>query len=153
RQTPGVDCHAYRDPALQLPPHGAPLSLVEYRGGMFPRLEGRLLVSLHGYRPTGSRILALELDGKGTPVASSRPGYFVYANSGSSVRRLYGQGPAADGLVLTPGWSAIAGRRPAGAPVGLAVTADGAIWVAEDRNGAILRFARDRRGGSSSAAP
>jgi glucose/arabinose dehydrogenase len=145
RAVPGVDCHGEQDPALLLPPHGAPLSLVEYHGAMFPQLEGRLLVSLHGYRPTGSRILALALDAEGLPVTSARPGYYVYAASGRAVRQAYGPGPAADGLVLTPGWSAIPGRRPAGSPVGMAVSADGAIWVAEDRNGAILRLARDRR--------
>ena len=88
---------------------------------MFPDLQGRLLVSLHGYRPTGSRILAIALDAKGHPVAGQKP------------------------RDLTPGWGAVKGKRPAGAPVGMAVAADGAIWIADDRNGAILRFAKDRR--------
>lgn len=116
-----VACAPYRKPHLLLPPHGAPLDLVEYRGAMFPELQGRLLVSLHGYRPTGSRILAIELDAKGLPVAGQKP------------------------RDLTPGWAALRGKRPAGAPVGMAVAPDGAIWVADDRNGAILRFAKDRR--------
>lgn len=115
-----VACAPYRKPARLLPPHGAPLDLIEYRGAMFPELAGRLIVSLHGYRPTGSRLLAYELDAAGLPTAS-KP------------------------LDLTPGWRAVKGRRPAGAPVGLAVATDGAIWVADDRNGAILRLARDRR--------
>jgi glucose/arabinose dehydrogenase len=34
--------------------------------------------------------------------------------------------------------------RPTGAPVGLAVAPDGAIWVADDRNGTLLRIAADR---------
>jgi len=116
-----VACAPYRKPDLLLPPHGAPLDLVEYRGAMFPDLAGRLLVSLHGYRATGSRILAIELTDKGLP----RPG----------------QTPRD----LTPGWGAVKGQRPAGAPVGMAVASDGAIWVADDRNGAILRLAKDRR--------
>jgi len=33
---------------------------------------------------------------------------------------------------------------PLGAPLGLAVAEDGAIWVVEDRNATILRIARDR---------
>ena len=85
---------------------------------MFPELQGRLLVTLHGYRPTGSRILAIELDAKGLPKARQKP------------------------RDLTPGWRAVKGKRPDGAPVSLAVTPDGAIWVADDRNGAILRFAK-----------
>lgn len=145
RGVAGVDCGHFRDPVLLLPPHGAPLSLVEYRGAMFPELQGRLLVTLHGYRPTGSRILALALDAKGRPRVDPKAGYFVYAAGGGAVRRAYGAGPAQNAEVLTPGWSAAAGLRPAGAPVGLAVAPDGAIWVAEDRNGAILRIARDRR--------
>ena len=116
-----VACAPYRRPALNLPPHGAPLDLLEYRGEMFPELSGRLLVTLHGYRPTGSRVLAIALDDKGLPKAGQKP------------------------RDLTPGWGAVKGKRPAGAPVGLAVAADGAIWVADDRNGAILRLAKDRR--------
>jgi glucose/arabinose dehydrogenase len=36
------------------------------------------------------------------------------------------------------------GVRPAGAPVGLTIAKDGAIWVADDRNATILRIAVDR---------
>lgn len=112
-------CAAYRRPAVLMAPHGAPLHLIEYRGAMFPALQGRLIVSLHGYRATGSRLMAYALDDAGRPT-TAKP------------------------LDLTPGWRAVKGRRPSGAPVGMAVTPDGAIWVADDRNGAILRFAKDR---------
>lgn len=115
-----VSCAPFRKPARLMPAHAAPLDLVEYRGAMFPELGGRLLVSLHGYRPTGSRILAYALDKAGRPTAAAP-------------------------IDLTPGWRAVKGRRPSGAPVGLAVAPDGAIWVADDRNGAILRLARDRK--------
>lgn len=115
-----LSCAPYAKPQVLMPPHGAPLDLIEYRGAMFPELSGKLIVSLHGYRPTGSRLLAYALDASGVPTAA-KP------------------------LDLTPGWQAVKGRRPAGAPVGMAVAADGAIWVADDRNGAILRFARDRK--------
>ena len=30
-----------------------------------------------------------------------------------------------------------------GAPAGLAVASDGALWLADDRNGAIIRIARE----------
>jgi glucose/arabinose dehydrogenase len=46
--------------------------------------------------------------------------------------------------LLTPGWNNVEKRHPQGAPLGLAVAEDGAIWVAEDRNATILRIARDR---------
>lgn len=116
-----ISCAPYRKPDLLLPAHGAPLSLIEYSGAMFPGLSGRLIMSLHGYRAAGSRLLAYELTADGRPKPGAKP------------------------RDLTPGWRAIKGQRPSGAPVGLAVAADGAIWVADDRNGAILRFARDRR--------
>ncbi|WP_231733396.1 MULTISPECIES: sorbosone dehydrogenase family protein [unclassified Phenylobacterium] len=115
-----VSCAPFRKPGRLMPAHAAPLDLVEYRGAMFPELAGRLLVSLHGYRPTGSRILAYALDDAGRPTAAAP-------------------------IDLTPGWRAMKGRRPSGAPVGLSVAADGAIWIADDRNGAILRLARDRK--------
>lgn len=114
-----LSCASYVRPHLLLPPHAAPLSLVEYRGAMFPDLDGQLLMTLHGYQPTGSRLLAFALEADGTPKAGQK------------------------GRDLTPGWRTVKGKRPTGAPVGLAVTPDGAIWVADDRNGAILRFARE----------
>ena len=116
----GVGCAASVKPALLLAPHGAPLGLIEYDGAMFPELRGRLIMTLHGYRSTGSHLMAYPLDASGRPRAGDK------------------------GRDLTPGWRAVAGRRPSGSPVGLAVTPDGAIWVADDRNGAILRFARDQ---------
>ena len=116
----GVACAAFRKPALLLPPHAAPLTLIEYSGPMFPELTGRLVATFHGYRSTGSKLVAYELDAAGLPRAGDK------------------------GRVLTPGWRAVKGVRPDGAPVGLAVTPDGAIWIADDRNGAILRLARDR---------
>jgi glucose/arabinose dehydrogenase len=121
-----LDCSKYLAPARLLPAHAAPLSILEYEGAMFPQHKGWLLVTFHGYRSTGSHIVAVELDAQGRPKR---------------------RGGLKD---LTPGWRIMAGVRPSGSPVGLAVTADGAIWTADDRNGAILRFARDP---ASSAAP
>jgi glucose/arabinose dehydrogenase len=141
-------------PVLLLPPHGAPLSMIYYHGAMFPQLEGRLLVALHGFRATGSRIIAYPVDLSGTPLMSPRAGFAVYSRKGGApVRRRYRPGPAADGLIITPRWDAVAGVRPSGAPVGMAVAPDGALWVAEDRNGAILRFGRDTTRSDQGARP
>ena len=76
------------------------------------------------------------------PLVSSRAFYRLY--SGASVTSRPYPGPGQNGLMLTPGWNAVAGTRPMGAPVGLGVAPDGAIWVAEDKNGTILRIAADR---------
>jgi glucose/arabinose dehydrogenase len=141
-----LDCNgpARTRPVLLLPPHGAPLAMIYYHGVMFPQLEGRLLVSLHGYRATGSRIIAYDVDASGAPILSAKPAYAVYSRNGSPPSlHLFGQTPAAGGLIITPRWDAVKGLRPDGAPVGMVVTSDGAIWVADDRNGTILRFAKD----------
>ena len=137
-------CTFVKRPVVLLPPHGAPLDLVYYHGPMFPELEGKLLVTLHGYRATGSRILALDVEADGAPKAGDHASFEAYRRPGGSLRaRTPYRGPGPVALDLTPGWDALKGVRPAGSPVGLAIAADGAIWVAEDRNGAILRVARD----------
>lgn len=129
-------------PALLLPPHAAPLGMLVYQGGLLPQLQDRLLVSYHGYRATGARIVAFALDARGLPVATAGARYPAYG-AGGLVWKPH-PGPAAEPLILTPGWQAVAGKRPMGAPVGLAVAADGAVWVADDRNGTVVRVSVDR---------
>lgn len=132
---------AYTPPALLLPPHSAPLSALYYDGAMFPRLRGRLLIALHGYRDAGARLVAYAVDARGAPIPSRNARYAVYPRGG----RAYPAGaPAAEPLILTPGWNAIAGRRPMGTPVGMTVASDGSIWVAEDKNRTVIRFSVDR---------
>ena len=139
------DCIQYQRPVRLLPPHAAPLSMLYYDGAMFPRLKGWLLMSWHGYQPTGSRIAAFPVDGRGIPLLARHARYDAWAErQGDAVIQKDYSGPAPQTLLLTPGWNEIAGTRPKGAPVGLAVARDGAIWVAEDRNATILRIARDR---------
>jgi glucose/arabinose dehydrogenase len=141
-----VDCRsaAHEKPVALLPPHSAPLGALYYSGPMFPALEGKLLMSWHGYRPTGSRIVAFDVDAAGVPVPSPGARYPEYAG-GQVTLTAYRSGPAAEPKVLTPGWDLKPGVRPAGAPVGIAVAHDGAIWVADDRNATILRIAADRQ--------
>ena len=119
-KAPPVDCTsaAVQRPWLLLPPHAAPVAMAYARGPALPALNGRLLMTWRGFRPTGAKIAAFRTDGRGLPQPSP--------------------------LILTPGWTALKGVRPRGAPAGLTVAPDGAIWVADDKNGAILRIARDR---------
>ena len=142
-----MDCNssAYAKPVRLLPPHGAPLSMLYYDGAMFPQLRGKLLIALHGYRPAGSRIAAFTVDRRGIPLGVRNAHYDMYATpSGDEITSLPYPGPASEPLLLTPGWNNVDGLHPRGAPVGLAVAEDGAIWVAENTNATILRIARDR---------
>jgi glucose/arabinose dehydrogenase len=142
-----MDCAgpAHTRPVALLPPHAAPLSALYYDGAMFPELKGKLLMSWHGWRATGARVVAFDVDAAGVPVATLRAGYPVYVTGSRTAKRVrYPLGPAAEPHVLTPGWGLIPGLRPHGMPVGLSVAPDGSIWIAEDKNGTIVRLARDR---------
>ena len=129
---------AHTPPVLLLPPHAAPLDMLWYEGAMFPQLQGKLLMSWHGYRATGGRIAAYATGEDGVPLASPGARYPVHG----ALPRPYGASPSANAFILTPGWGK-AGQRGQGSPVGLAVARDGAIWVADDRAGRIIRIAAD----------
>lgn len=141
--TPGwkgrYDCGRALPPVLLLPPHAAPLDMLWYRGAMFPQLNGKLLVTWHGHRATAGRLAAYDTDASGLPITGPRARYEVY---GAAPRR-YFTGPSANAQVLTPGWGRTASRGQ-GSPVGVAVAADGAIWLTDDRAGQVLRIAADR---------
>jgi glucose/arabinose dehydrogenase len=141
-----MDCRssAHEKPVALLPPHAAPLAAVYYSGSMFPALKGRLLMSWHGYRPTGSRLVAFDVDTSGVPVISAAHAHYPEYTGGGVTYKPYGAGPAAEPLVITPGWDLKVGSHPAGAPVGIAVAQDGSLWVPDDRNASIVRIAADR---------
>ena len=127
-----------------MPPHAAPVAAVYYSGAMFPALKGRLLMSWHGYRPTGSRVVAFEVDASGVPVINAAHARYPEYTGGGVTYKPYAAGPAAEPLVITPGWDLKVGSHPAGAPVGIAIAQDGSLWVPDDRNASIVRIAADR---------
>lgn len=136
---PMARCDQRDKPLALLPPHAAPLDLVYYDGALFPPLKGRLLTTWHGYRRAGGRIVAVATDAQGVPLTDIGGRYAIYPKGSLP----YPAGaPSVNGQVLTPGWDRDDGRHPRGAPVALAVAADGAIWVTDDRNRAILRIAK-----------
>jgi glucose/arabinose dehydrogenase len=72
-----MDCNssAHAKPARLLPPHSSPLDMLYYDGAMFPELRGRLLMSWHGYRPAGARLVAFTVDSQGIPHATPKAHY------------------------------------------------------------------------------
>ncbi len=135
---------AYRAPYSLLPPHGAPLGMLYYQGSRFPELNGKLIVGLHGYRPTGSRVIFYDVDAKGFPVISPRAGALQRELRGRAVAavpdRSRGEAPAAAFTELIGEWHRVNGVRPQGAPVAHDGRLDGAIWLVEDKNATIIRI-------------
>lgn len=113
RRVPKINCSIYSAPVAHLPPHSAPLDMMFYEGKMFPELNGKLVVSLHGYRETGQRIVTLDLNENFVPKEST---YFE----------------------LVTGWNQESGLTPKGAPVGMTVDEEGSIFLVEDKNKTIM---------------
>jgi glucose/arabinose dehydrogenase len=146
-----MDCKgaAHARPRILLPPHAAPLDLLWYQGSMFPALRGRMLMTFHGHRSVGGRIVSFAVDDSGVPIADRNA---RYPSSGGGTRA-FGAAPAATPVTLTPGWGRLPGLRPQGSPVGLAVARDGAIWATDDRAGLIIRFAKEQAPQAGWASP
>lgn len=63
---PGERCTGYRAPQRLLPAHAAPLGMLFYGGAGFPlRYRQSLVITYHGYRQFGHRVVALLADRTG----------------------------------------------------------------------------------------
>lgn len=107
----------YRQPVALLPPHGAPLDLLYAPAGTLNFETEQLIVPLHGYRETGHRILFYDVDAEGLPDGEAKELVFDWAASETG---------------------------PRGAPVGLTIGPDGAIWGVEDKNKTVFRIGVDQ---------
>lgn len=136
----------YQQPWTLLPPHVAPLDALYYEGTRLASLRGRLLMSWHGYRVVGHRIVAYEVDAEGKPIRGSDAVYVSDPLPGEgdfsqhAFRADGGTGSVAQHVEVVSGWNEVPGVRPEGAPVGLSVDDEGAIWIVDDKNKAILRL-------------
>lgn len=121
RRVPKIDCSVYQSPVAHLPAHSAPLDMMFYEGELFPELQGKLIVSLHGYRETGHRIVTLDLNNSFLPVEDSR-------------------------AEIVTNWTTENGLTPKGAPVGMTVDEEGRIWFVEDKNKTVMVMAKGEGG-------
>lgn len=113
-------CKTTALPAAEIQAHSAPLGLTFYAGGMFPaEYGGSLFVALHGSWnrsvPTGYKVIRIPMRG-GTP------------------------GTPQD---FATGW--LRGGRAWGRPVDVITGRDGALYVSDDRTGAIYRISYSAR--------
>jgi glucose/arabinose dehydrogenase len=141
----------YRQPLSLLPPHASPLAMFYYGGSKFAELQGKLIVGLHGYRPTGSRVIFYDVDDKGFPKIAPPPVRYRISCAADPNRAFQtgkAEVAAAPFTELVAEWHKVNGTRPQGAPVGMTVASDGAIWLVEDHNKTIIRIDTD-----SSPAP
>lgn len=134
----------YKRPHTLMPPHAAPLSMFYYQGDKFPELMGKLVVGLHGYRPTGSRVIFYDVDARGSPLIRAAPVRYNVSCAAEPTQVFQTehepQVPAAPFTELIFDWHKVNGVRPQGAPVGMTVASDGAIWLVEDKNQTIVRI-------------
>ncbi len=115
-----VRCTQHTAAHAAWPAHTAPLQLLAApaAGGLPPGSPwaGRLIAVWHGYREPGHRIVAWRLGDDGRPA-----------------------GPRED---LVSGWQSQPDVRPQGSPAGIALDADGRLWIVEDRNRSVIVIAR-----------
>lgn len=150
----GMDCISgkgnYQPPYALLPPHSAPLGAIFYEGSI-AALKGNILVALHGYKPSGHRIIALSKDSNELPLVKKSAWKFLADGSNGGQELIAAKPEAQQGGVsrfvpysepISKWWS-VSGIRPRGAPVGLAAASDGSIFIVEDKNKSILRLAKD----------
>jgi glucose/arabinose dehydrogenase len=143
----------YQSPWTLLPPHVAPLDLLYYQGDKIPLLKNKLIMSWHGFRIAGNRLVAYELDDHGRPLLQEKAIFrraplneidpyteHVFAPKGGLNNNKNPKQKVAQHQEIISEWHAIQNIRPEGSPVGLTQSSDGSVWIVDDRNAAILRL-------------
>lgn len=145
----------YQQPWTLLPPHVAPLDMLYYSHTKLPALQNKLLMSWHGYRIAGNRLVSYAIDNHGRPELQQSAIFFrapatfegAYTQHAFSPKGGLGEGQqnmsdkkVAQHSEVISQWHEVPGLRPEGAPVGLTQAQDGSIFIVDDRNAAILRL-------------
>ncbi|HSC68405.1 MAG TPA: PQQ-dependent sugar dehydrogenase [Cellvibrio sp.] len=148
----------YQQPWTLLPPHVAPLDMLYYSHTKLPSLQNRLLMSWHGYRIAGNRLVSYEVDSQGRPELQQSAIFWraptnaggVYTQHSFAPKGGWGDGQldkkkVAQHSEVISHWHEVPGLRPEGAPVGLTQAQDGSLFIVDDRNAAILRLSAGER--------
>ncbi|MFV8782143.1 PQQ-dependent sugar dehydrogenase [Microbulbifer sp. SA54] len=136
----------YVEPYSLMPPHVAPLDMIYYRGDRIPALKNQLLVSWHGYRVIGNRLVSYPVNAEGLPLLRDRVTYQrdpippEQAFTSHTLAPRDGSGADAQHTEVIGQWNQQQGVRPEGAPVGLLELQDGSILIVDDKNKALLRL-------------
>lgn len=153
-ENPSGGSSGYMPPHSLIPPHAAPLHAAYYtKGSMFRDvLGGKLIMSWHGYQPTGHRLVAYDVDEKGRPLRVDVAGQTFNVDQDRGCPRPRAWQPRGGIKKISPykeiisNWNEVKGARPKGAPVGFTFAEDGSIWIVEDNaNRTIVRLAKDER--------
>jgi glucose/arabinose dehydrogenase len=144
----GCEQNNYQSPYLLLPPHTAPLDMVYAKTSQLPMLDGKLLMSWHGYRVVGNRLVAYDVDKQGLPILTAQAWFnrdpiapatewtrHAFAAKGGMIRQ-------AQHVEIISHWNKVEGVRPEGAPVGLTMLLDETLLIVDDKNKALLRLAK-----------
>jgi glucose/arabinose dehydrogenase len=109
----GARCARTTFPARNLPAHSAPLGMTIIEGGVAG--SGRAIaIALHGYMPTGHRVILVPINARGELSGPNRE--IVYS------------------------WNQVRGVQPKGTPVGVTSAPRGGLYITEDGNGTLLRL-------------
>ena len=136
----------YREPWTLMPPHVAPLDALYYHHTKLPMLNNKLLMTWHGYKIVGHRLVAFDVDAQGRPIRSNRATYNsdpLKVDDGIKSNQFSakgGTGLVAQHREIISRWNEIAGVRPKGGPTGMSVMKDGSLLIVDDKNAAILRL-------------
>lgn len=106
----------FTPPLVHIDPHAAPLGMSFYQSDRIPQLQNKLLISLHGYRDTGHRLIAYPVDDNTGLPLSNEPEELIFD------------------------WESSPSLNPQGAPVGLLELYDGSVLIVDDKNKNILRL-------------
>jgi len=73
---------SYQTPIALLPPHVSPLDMIYYQSDAIAGLEGKIIMSWHGWRGTGQRVVSYPVDEYGAVITEEVTPWFYKQNIG-----------------------------------------------------------------------